>query len=472
MKIKNIITIIILFVAIHNNYYLLAKSNSDLTKFQNAFTNSECLTHSESFVQHVIFANPNDPYPTELWTDRTVSPDWASLDFYDIAKEIQSIYPLAHAYLSNLKADELSIILKRLDHLLDIAKRGLLMQSKRWKSHYSDLLNKHIIGIRKAGISDLFPKQLFHSTPNCDDRMVVKDNSHYCETELSLAPNSNVTIQELMNLIKQKIINYMDEQGGQYSIIQDFKESQGEDSWTSTPQDIKDYFQQQMDFPYDSYYWGAENYYPNLAGFELTIPIWHAFTQEFLRSTHFLHNEIEKQQVCLTRFDGFPVFSKAKQTANSQYKLKRAVYDSYTLFNYFYPGKEDLDQQKIITMQLVDHMQIFDCYLLGNYFGIFGVPQNETEFIAMVGPQSETYIGGATPVFYIKESADLYSRSYPSSEVVKEVVSKILSENWCSNDHAILLEEALQKAQMPFNLWCCEKSAFKEKLNCNCKEVK
>jgi SPP1 gp7 family putative phage head morphogenesis protein len=102
-------------------------------------------------------------YPTELWTMREPGggaqgqafAQFGGLNIYEVAR--QQLSPDAW---KDAPAEVRDMLDARFQHFQDATTKALDMEHDRWTPGYADGLTKHLIGIRKAGISADLPKTL------------------------------------------------------------------------------------------------------------------------------------------------------------------------------------------------------------------------------------------------------------------------------------------------------------------------
>lgn len=108
--------------------------------------------------------NDWNAFPDELWTLRDSTKNAQTADLFgrlrlvDIAPKLQSLDIDA---LNVAMPNEVKAVLKeRAQNLRDVGIKALDMEHDGWRDSYGDTLCKHIMGLRKAGISQDLPKQL------------------------------------------------------------------------------------------------------------------------------------------------------------------------------------------------------------------------------------------------------------------------------------------------------------------------
>jgi len=129
-------------------------------------------------------------FPDELWSLRDPS-KLAGKVFKDVrlvhmAKQLEG---LQVPDLDGLAAELKATLEARAKHLRDLGTKALDMEHDGWRDSYTDELCKHILGLRKAGISAQLPKELKQAV---EDVMVVDENGkpwdHLRTSKTSPAP--------------------------------------------------------------------------------------------------------------------------------------------------------------------------------------------------------------------------------------------------------------------------------------------
>lgn len=119
--------------------------------------------------------NDWNAFPDELWTLRDSAKNsvtgkiFGGLDIYGIARQIETLTLEGVQMESDLR----KTLEARLANLQDVARKALDMEHDAWKASYSDELTRHIIGLRKAGITERLPEKLEQSPGSV---MVVDEN--------------------------------------------------------------------------------------------------------------------------------------------------------------------------------------------------------------------------------------------------------------------------------------------------------
>lgn len=373
---------------------LLSYADFDFENQNHIIINSQCSVNEPSriFVLKALFANSENSYPIELWENR----ENQQMNIFDIARQIKSIVSSKEKVFDNSNESERTCLLARLSQMEDIADRALLMEADKWKADYVNELMKHIIGIRHAGISALFPSIV--DPNNCEDVILDQES----ELDFDLLKKRNIfdpcdesgqhwtSISRLSNLNNEdsSIARYMQNCGTDIKIIKTWWMDQITSSWSKSCQAVKIFFSNQRTIEPKNYYWSQEGYnaakdeYFNLwqngqsyddnlcyqgtfseDSYIKAFIIWHAYVQEILSKIKFYHNNLDEKQVCLIRTTSV---SSLKNNNITQFTkgntMSSASYDSFTLVNIYNKGTVG----GAIIDSLVPHHRIIHLYPLIN----------------------------------------------------------------------------------------------------------
>ncbi|WP_395737428.1 phage minor head protein [Prosthecobacter sp.] len=101
-------------------------------------------------------------YPDELWSLRNAAKNaqtaevFGGLKLTDVAKRVEATSIAG----INAPAEIKAVLDERWKHISDISTKALDMQHDGWRDGYGESLCRHILGLRKAGISADLPKEL------------------------------------------------------------------------------------------------------------------------------------------------------------------------------------------------------------------------------------------------------------------------------------------------------------------------
>ena len=381
-----------------------------------------CSTDGD-YAKSVLFLDENNPYPVELWTKR-----YEGLSIFDVARQIKELESQQDDILANMPESKKAVIGQRLAQMVDVADRALLMEADKWKAEYVDALNMHIIGLRVAGISSKIPTLL--KAEYCKDSILYLDQIIVpCdETGQMWGPLMLDIADKEKPYLGEEVAQYMESFGGNFGRLISWWSAQtfGQGGSYSTDSNaVKVFYMLQRTLSPDGYYWrgsledNLENYRKiwgenslfDIYAYkyqedEMTVSftIWHAYVQEVLQNTHFMHNHENEGWTCLVRTDFKNVFERAgiKEFGNDL-TLKRAVYDSHSIYKIFINKFSPQTSAPIITQKtpyhriihfyplLTDPKQRVETLLFPGWDNFIKNEQvfhafNENEFIVISGP--------------------------------------------------------------------------------------
>ena len=239
-------------------------------------------------------------YPTELWTMRNRKYNeqsaraFGDLGWFDVMTQMRRVNRNRKALLEAMPPELRGVMERRLDTMRDITKRSGAMKKDSWNEAYIDGMMMHTVGLRKSGVSGLFPDKLTHRG--------VRIYAGGREWD-DLRGRSSV-IKELAQ--------YMQDNGGDYDIVSYWMNRQAGSSWSGASQALKYRIAESRGGDFDKYYWrdgvpSARSHYESAVSklgkekYDGTFQMWHAFNTEFLisqrKETCFLYGQRAHQRI-------------------------------------------------------------------------------------------------------------------------------------------------------------------------------
>lgn len=333
-----------------------------------------------------------DEHLLDLWTMRDESVNqqtakvFSELSFYDIGRQIKPLVEKQGKVLSLLPDDLKPIITQRFEQLKDLGEYADDLKASGWKAKYADEVARHVVGLRKEGISNLFPKQLKAKTSDItqvyDEHGKLFDNLRGDDSIIG------------------KLEKYMQRNGGDIRIIEKWQKEQASNSWFNEPRIFKYFVSQQLEKNNkNDFYWrsiGADGYeeskelyekmkttYGGDAVYRSSMAQYKAFIIEFLRNSMFSNNDRANRVLKLVRtedIDVLKIYGINKGDYQKGVKIERGLAESYSIFRKVeVHGAEN-------TVQTVNYADVHGVYFMarrnnhtaGAFYG-----DRENEVVAM-----------------------------------------------------------------------------------------
>jgi hypothetical protein len=342
-------------------------------------------------------------YPDELWTLREPGRNsqtaeiFEGLGFQDITKQLKRLGRKRADILRDIPKDLRDTIAGRLDVYKDIAKTADVLGADKWNWDYIDGFARHSVGMRQAGIVESLPGQLKHQG------VYVRDEHDKPWDDLRGRDS-----------VMYQVARYMQDNGGDYGIIQYWMGRQAGSSWSGASQAIKYYVSQQRGGDESPYYWHngfdkAKYHYEGAVAslgkqkYDDSVQMWHAFNFEMLRNVKFARNNIRGGYVELVRTEDKAIMNNyGLKPGDKNITMLRGGVESTSIYQTVVVAGRELTKQK------VPHHRI-----LGNYFYERGpgsemspfYGDQENEFVAILDGIPFDYEG---PVSAKQDTAKLW----------------------------------------------------------------
>jgi hypothetical protein len=254
---------------------------------------------------------PLSPYVVDLWKMRDPARSAAQwfddIPFENLVGQMEGIVGQRRALLNMIDDRELKALMgRRLDSLADIAKTSRTMSADLWNWDYIDEFTKHTVFMRDFGLIDNFPKKL-----------TVKNYTLYDE--------HGMVWDHLRgrDSVMHDLQRYMEENGGNYSVVQHYLSRQGGSSWNGSPLAVKYHIASQRGAPMGNYYWRGNslesvrdtyNKALNAVGgkemFDNSYTAWHAFNYELVRNVKMPNNDLARGFIRIARTESQSVWNR------------------------------------------------------------------------------------------------------------------------------------------------------------------
>ena len=281
-------------------------------------------------------------YPLDLWSMRDPNMNqgagkhnydvFKDVDFYEIIDQARGLIENEDAILSSVDPAVRETMHGRIETMRDLVEVSDTFRKDAFVSSYTDLFSEHLIKMKHAGIIENLPKQFTRSKGS----VTVEDENGRTFDNLR-GKGSHVTA----------VADYMKKNGGNHSIITEWMQQQGRDSWNPSVQAMKWHRQLQRGDDPSRYWWkhgplkarGYFDEYVRRAGsraiYDKTVAMWHAFTFELLRGSDFDRNRPDRGYVEIVRTENDDViqFYGLKQDPGLEQTFLKGGVESGSLFN-------------------------------------------------------------------------------------------------------------------------------------------
>lgn len=421
------------------DYLIERVKQGDTTIFDIKFNmkfSIQSMVYVDQFVTQIFLEYFNNEYPIELWSEREMllknKGSTQPVSIYDISRAIKKMYANKDRILNslNITQEQKEKLNKRLNQMVDVADKALLMEFDRWKSDYVDQLTKHIIGLRKAGVSKLLPKELISKTEEDPYPLFRDEKGNKFFGNLQFTGISFVLGLELLesngysSIIRDAFFEYMKKQDENMNIeiISQWITEHGNNPWNPRGLALKAFYQKQRLIDPKEYHWGKYSHYcsgqeanferalkaykdlwvesneaelgnwpevdPKIKGsyreqiFQQAFTIWHAFIQEILLHVSFTNNNRQTQTLHLIRADSLEKLRENNITAfGKNFTMNSSIYECTSLLTPFYK-KGGHGYECLLEMDVPYH-RIIHLYFTGES------RINENEVIAIFGPDQK-----------------------------------------------------------------------------------
>jgi len=343
-------------------------------------------------------------YPTELFTlrDATVNAQTAKVfgqgnlgvKWMQVVDQIDDLAKKEKALLKALPKELHGNIKGRLAEMKHLSQVSRTLAADQWKDEYISDFAKHSLGIRKAGIVDRLPSQLVQRYEGA--YQVIDENGKLYDSFRG------------QGSIIADLEKYVSSVGGKHSIVGDYADSQGGDSWRySQTKAMKYFYANQREVPLDRYFWRygldtSKSAYKDMIqqhgekAYRETFAAWHAFNHEMLTKTAFSRKN-KDGTITLIRTESKDVLQGMNgfKPGDRDVKIARGFAESTSVYNQVnvFGGE--------VTVQNVPKHRVFGTYWTEKYAEAGGsgfLGDGENEFVAMMED---------IPFDYLKNSKDL-----------------------------------------------------------------
>jgi hypothetical protein len=336
-------------------------------------------------------------FPEELWTMRDKGRNAQSGEVYgdlawkDTVRQVYAMNRKRDALLAELPDDLRDTVAKRLDMMVKVGGTSRIMWKDKWDEGYTEELSRHVVGLHKAGVIDALPDKMKNRSGST--RYIVDDERGEAWDNLR---GSESAVAELAA--------YMDQNGGDHSIIQYWAGRQASNSWNGAPQATKWFIAQNRGGNVDDYYWhnGAEKareHYESATGklgkekYDTSFTQWHAYNIEFLGKVNFKHNNQQRNWVELVRTESSSVINRYGLEIGQSKVIQRGACESSSIYNTVVVSGDEL------TLQRVPHHRIMGVYFHekrpGSHESLF-YGDSENEFMMIPEGIPTHYVGRTT----------------------------------------------------------------------------
>ena len=340
-----------------------------------------------------------DEYATDLWTMRDQATNaqtgdvFTGLDFYTISDQVLKLQARREAILAAVSPEVQETLARRLGHLRDMAVTGKDLQADSYKVDYADGFSKNRMELRQAGVKDRMSLAL--DSPESKTRV---RNTRRRQYEVVPRDENGKAFDNLHGEdgVVRDVKDFIQRNGGSYSIIEHWASQQGGDSWNDAPAAYKYWLANNavnVTNPEDEFFWRYG--YDNARGcyqdqvkkkgeetYAKTMRAYHAFVYEVVSHMEFPNRDEASRTVHVYRTENIQVMREngLKPGAESV-TMKRGAAESASIFRpvQIY-GTE-------VTEQDVPWHRVLGVYFTerspGSNHGPF-LGDNENEFVVML----------------------------------------------------------------------------------------
>jgi len=323
-----------------------------------------------------------DRFPIEIWSLQ--KPElfrlqgnfgvevFQGMSHTDKVTQIESLVTIRAKILRQIKDEDLrNTVAQRIDEAADVASTSRDFLRDRFIDSYVSELTRHQMGIRKAGAIDristiLKPKGGFGTEAATT---LVDDKGK--EWDLISGEGSSTEV----------VIDYINSEGGDYSLISSWQQAQGGSSWMPAARAAK-WFWASKTGDTDQFYWmsgwGEEGKEASKAVFEervrsfgkqtveTSFTAWHAYTHELLKKVKLPFGSRSQKTIRLLRTEKESVLREYDMLRErSGGRITRGACESCSLVRTIaiYGTKE------FVTVQEVPHTRVFGTWFQGRRIG-------------------------------------------------------------------------------------------------------
>ena len=325
-------------------------------------------------------------YPTELWSMRgpgnpSAARAFSAVSMAEISRQTRTIDPAAITAAATDGATR-ELLLARLGEMRRVAIKASDMLVDGWRADYVDDLCRHIVGIRKAGISDAMPHRLDQAP---GDVQPVDETGRMFGRLRTQSGSQEKSVTSLM-------ADYLAANGGDWQIVRDWAGEQSGHSWLKTPSAVKLWYAEKLGRAEGDFFWYghklqegqsrlAELRGAHGAKLDTSLTAHHALVQEILGNVSFRFNDQERRLVRIIRTESAEALKGRRKGARGV-EIKRGANESGSIFRPTSVGGANT------TVQITPHERVTGVYFLerrpgrgGSMFA--GDRENEFTFIGV-----------------------------------------------------------------------------------------
>lgn len=248
-------------------------------------------------------------YPTELWSLRdgsrngTQAPSaFSGMDWYDVVDQIDAVKLPRFSKDDKELGDMLKLRLAEMQRSAAISKT---MKDDQWRSSYVEQFTKHGMGYRAAGIVDMLADSMEIKT--------VQVDGNYLDTPVDSkgVPYDNIRHSSVRGDIQQ----YYKDNNLDYSVTEDYRQKQGNSSWSRSPLALKSLIARSRSVDGGDYRWQSQSNISNADQYRADLsqkyPSWsesmiamHAWTYEQLNKIKMPNIDQKNGTITVWRTEG------------------------------------------------------------------------------------------------------------------------------------------------------------------------
>lgn len=321
---------------------------------------------------------PWNQYVDELWSlrnprvNRQTAEVFGSLDYGEITTQLRRVSRKQQAVLDALPDDLRPLMEGRFEIAKDLVKISDTFRKDQWQTAYIDDFSRDSIALRKAGLIDRLPQKLAPKGRKQGKSAVYMYDENGKPWD-DLRGNGSIV---------ERLSEFMQNNGANYGIIQEWASEQAGDSWYAGPQALKYYLYRQRTMTEGDFWWKAgidvARHHHDQAmrqygeeKYRRTFTMWHAFNYEFVRNVDFTNNNRRRGLIKLMRTEKLDVMQMNNLRKGQTGPMRRGMAESTSIVNPVYVHGTEL------TLQQVPHHRV-----LGNYFLERGPGANSALFLS------------------------------------------------------------------------------------------
>ena len=270
--------------------------------------------------------------------------------------------------------------------MVDVVKVSSTLQEDDWISAYVEGFTRHSVGLRRAGLLERLPAEL-------TQKGVVVFDEHG-------KPWGNLRGEDSVVAL---VAEYMEEQGGDQSIVAHWMERQKDTTWAPTPQAYKYYLAESRGGRWDQYFWGPDgiqvardSYQREIRRhgrerFEASYQAWHAFNYELLRNVRFPRNNQAGQYVEIMRTETKGAIKRSGLEPGQMGQFSRAANVSGSVFKPVVIWGDHMVLQQV-PYQRITGIYFYERFPGANICAFANDSQNE--FVFVPDGLESYYVGG------------------------------------------------------------------------------